>query len=157
MRLRILTFIFLSILLLTGCTSNASSGHSSDAKQDVTLDDVFKKRMNDEGLTLTNKDVQFDKEGYLGKKFGIQGMAELSDYYNYAFRDAEADFFSIRVVPFDGTDSWYLYLSRSADYDDLYKKLMSDKSVPLFASAAIPRNFYEKGQGNLAMATIVYY
>ena len=99
----------------------------------------------------TNKDVQYDKYGNIGKNFTISGTAELDNYYNWGYKDFEAGYFCIQVTPTYGSysDRWYIYASRS-EFSELFDKLKNgSQNVNLVARLI----FADTGSSN--MATLV--
>lgn len=92
------------------------------------------------GELATYKDVKYDPIGYLGRKFLLTGTAELSDYFNYDYRDFEAVYFCICVTPDGGSfsDRWYIYCDRYK-YDELLEDLKSgSKPMVLICSGYYP-------------------
>ena len=72
----------------------------------------------------TNRDVQYDKYGYLGTPFLLVGSAVLDDYYNWYYDGMDSIYFCMSVTPEGGSysDEWYIYASRS-HYEELFDDL----------------------------------
>jgi hypothetical protein len=70
--------------------SNIITNNSLPTPQSTTKEEPigFEKFMKDQSLILTAEDVQFDMVNNLDKYFGLDGYAELDDYYNYGFDDS---------------------------------------------------------------------
>lgn len=133
MKSKILIILFLFIFLF-GCKT------SSIASQ-------INKYMLDNNITLTAKDIQYNMENNLDQKFCIEGICELSDYYNYGYKELEKLFFCIKISQVNG-DDWYLYCDRLS-LDGLYQQLKETKCYADFICVIKP-NYYEKGQGTMA-------
>jgi hypothetical protein len=119
-------------------------------KDQIKKEEEFKEFMDEAGVTLTAKDVQFDMVNNLDEEFALVGVAELSDYYNYGFTNEKA-YFVARVTPDNGSysDSWYLYFNR-VSFDALYNTLKKGEQR-IRAIAVIPESAYKSGQGNMAV------
>ncbi|ETT77486.1 hypothetical protein C173_03184 [Paenibacillus sp. FSL R7-277] len=121
-----------------------------DPKKISYIDDYMKENR------LKARDVQFDMENNLDKNFVVEGTATLDDYYNYGFgNEIEDIYFCARVVPDDGSDSWYLYFERRS-FKDLFEALKSG-SIYVSATSEIPSYKYVKGQGNMAQVREVEF
>ena len=134
------------IIMFEKCTDINSE---NDIREDIIKEYINLKYPN----APTNKDVQFDKYGNIGKSFMISGTAELDDYYNWGYRDFEAAYFCIQITPTDGSysDRWYIYASRN-EFSELFDKLKNgSKKVNLVARLTYP----DTGINN--MATLVEY
>lgn len=119
-----------------------------DAAEDKPEGYSYKKAYQDEHR-LKAKDVQYDMKNNLDKDFVVEGTATINDYYNYGFgSDIEAKYFCARVIPDDGSDSWYLYFHRDS-FKDLFESLKS-KDIHVTTVSKIPSYRYEEGQGNMA-------
>jgi len=160
--------LILSIsLLLIGCSdieTNATSITETIVTSIPTATPIpepvgFEKFMKDNSLTLTAKDLQFDMVNNLDKEFGLEGYAELDDYYNYGFdSDIEKDYFCMRVEPVGGrfSDSWYIYCHRDS-FKKLFQKLKDLNVVEVYVKCKIPKSIYEDNQGNMAEAMRIGY
>ncbi|MDE6732796.1 MAG: hypothetical protein K2J77_07980 [Oscillospiraceae bacterium] len=99
------------------------------------------------------KDVKYDPIRYLGRKFLLTGTAELSDYFNYDYRDFEVVYFCICVTPDGGSfsDRWYIYCDRYK-YAELLEELKSgSKHMMLICNSYFPDSLKEE------MADLVEY
>lgn len=119
--------------------------------------DPLNQFMEENSITLTAKDVQYDMPNNLDKLFALSGVAELDDYYNYGFDDFEDSYFSTFVIPDGGSysDGWYLYFHRDS-FKELFNALKSN-DVSVVLSAQIPKWVYEKNQGNMAIVKSVQW
>ncbi|WP_339319354.1 hypothetical protein [Paenibacillus sp. FSL R10-2734] len=107
------------------------------------------KKAYQEDHQLKAKDVQYDMVNNLDKEFVLEGTASLDDYYNYGFDSSiESSYFCARVIPDDGSDSWYVYVHRKS-FGKLFEALKSG-DVHVTTTSKIPSNRFEKGQGNMA-------
>jgi hypothetical protein len=114
---------------------------------------VFKTYLEENNITLTAKEVQYDMPNNKDKEFILVGTASLSDYYNYGFDDSfESNYFCVLVAPYDGsyTESWYVYCHRES-FKKLFDDLLSGY-VNVSMSCMIPSQLYEPGQSNMAVA-----
>ena len=66
----------------------------------MTYEEAFQAYMQENGITLTAKDVQYDMQNNLDQNFAILGTGELDTYYNYGFADVESEYFSVDITPF---------------------------------------------------------
>ncbi len=124
--------------------------------QNQKIIDTF---IRDNNIILNSKDVQYDMENNLDKQFLVEGVAKLSDYYNYGFdHSLEKEFFVMKVVPIDEgySDEWYLYCHRESA-KELFNKLKEEHEVFIRAGAIIPKSRYKKGQNNMAMVQSLLY
>ena len=93
--------------------STVLSTYFDKAKQNEIDSDPVKVFMDNNNITLTAKDVQFNMSNNLDKDFALFGKAKLDDYYNYGFDTSiEPKYFNVELTPDDG-DSWNLYLERA--------------------------------------------
>ncbi len=119
-----------------------SYGNPSPALQEL---------MDKHNATLNAKEVQFDMANKVNELFGLEGTAELCDYYNYGYDDSiKSRYFCMEVTPDGGTysDRWYIYGNRSSAsklYDDLLKGSVNIKLI-----AMIEGSYYEINQQNMA-------
>jgi hypothetical protein len=113
--------------------------------------------MKDKKVTLTAKDVQFDMENNLDMPFGIEGYAELSDYYNYGYVNYEKECFCMRITPVGESysDAWYIYVGR--DYAPELFNALKEGKVYVYAICKVYKEHYEQGQGNMAFVVNVAY
>ena len=104
----------------------------NDTSFELTYEETFQVYMQENRITLTAKDVQYDMQNDLDQNFAILGTGELDTYYNYGFADAESEYFSVDITPFDGefSDGWNLYFNRS-DYSELYNLLKENGEVTM--------------------------
>jgi hypothetical protein len=146
-------------------TSNEDSGTSalsvedytleqdqSDTSSETTFEEAFQSYIEENGITLTANDVQFDMQNNIDQNFAIMGTAELSTYYNYGFADMESEYFSVDISPYDGefSDGWNFYFNRT-DFNELYDLLKANGEVTIAATGVIQFDFYEYSQGNLEL------
>lgn len=161
--------IFTSILfVITGCstvpsTDKNESIQQEESKEDSTqdiiaqYDEIYNQLNESAGTTLTPKEVQYNMANHLDEYFGILGIAELDDYYNYGWRDEEKNYFVISLQPYNTTsfkDRWYVYISRST-HEELYNSLLSEGKQIVYAKSIIDTYRYKDGQGNLAKGAVV--
>lgn len=95
---------------------------------------------------VSYKDVKYDPYSYYWRDFLLTGTAELSDYYNYDYRDLESVYFCICVTPDGGgySDRWYIYCYRD-EYADLLEKLKSgSKRMMLICYGIYPDSLKEE-------------
>ena len=98
--------------------------------------------------TNTIKAVESDLPGYLDKYVTVQGTIELSDYYNYLFRDLQADLLCFKIV--DDTGSGWVYMKRGQDATSLRSMIISNKEpVKGRFTFIIPHELYETGQSGV--------
>lgn len=122
------------------------------AKQNKIDSDPVKIFMDNNNITLTAKDVQFNMSNNLDKEFALSGTAKLDDYYNYGFDTSiEPEYFNLELKPEDG-DRWSLYLERAA-FANLFDELQDKGEVQVTVSATIPSGRFEPNQGNMAFVT----
>ncbi|MCL2003574.1 MAG: hypothetical protein FWG72_06190 [Oscillospiraceae bacterium] len=116
---------------------------------------LFDTYLEENRITLTGRDVQFNMSNNVDKPFYMKGTGELSSYYNYGFDSSiEPNYFSVRFRPSGGTysDEWYLYFHRNS-FRDLFDKLMLG-SAYMEVVCNIPSSLYNDRQGN--MARVIY-
>ncbi|MBX4152385.1 hypothetical protein [Paenibacillus lautus] len=132
--------------------STVLSAYFDQAKQNEIDSDPVKIFMDNNNITLTAKDVQFNMSNNLDKDFAISGTAKLDDYYNYGFDTSiESEYFNLELTPEDG-DRWSLYLEREA-FTNLFEELQDKGEVQVTVSATIPSGRFEPNQGNMAFVT----
>jgi len=150
--------ILLIVGMMFGCgkTTQSSSKSSIDStvitttstKEVSAKDKMTNEYMKKNNIILTSKDVQFDMKNNLDKDFAISGLATLSDYYNYGFKD-DKNYFCIKINTDDTvSNSWYLYCDRTS-FSQLFNDLKS-KDRAMIATCKISKNIYKSGQGNMA-------
>ena len=130
-------------ILFTGCANGNST---------TTNDKELKKFMEEREITLTSKEVQYDKEQNKTTPFAIKGEATLSDFYAYGLGNTEAiekDFYCIRVDQETYSEGWYIYLERES-FSDLYDELLL-RPVEVIVECVIPVEAYDIDMTNLAM------
>jgi hypothetical protein len=148
--------IIIGIMLLSaimfGCSSKSTqtiittnSTNTAKTQSEDTSIDLYMKENN---ISLKAKDVQFDMKNNLDKDFVIEGIAKLSGYYNYGFKDEE-NYFCIKVNT-DNTESnsWYLYCDRKS-FSELFE-IVKSKNAYITATCKISSNIYKSDQGNMA-------
>lgn len=126
----------------------------------VNLDDVYsygnpspalQEMMTEYKATINAKEVQYDMSNNVGKYFGLEGKAELCDYYNYGYDDSiEPDYFCMEVTPNGSSynDSWYIYADRES-FGKTYSGLLNNE-ISVLIIAYIDKYRFEKNQQNQA-------
>lgn len=170
---KLLIFCLTILITLTFLGCNESTSKSKDDDIDKLLEELQKEFsenyyqdkdfveqvMHEHGATMYAKEVEFDMANNLDKKFFIQGIAQLSNYYNYGYSNKYRDrYFCIRVSPkFDtAVNDWYLYCSR--DYSSkLYDALLSEGTLYIYAICFISSLDYVEGQDNQAKILSAYW
>ena len=112
----------------------------------------YKQYIADNLVELSSAQVLFDTTNQVGKNFMLEGTAQIADYYNYGYRDTEAQYFCMNVTASDSSGDWYIYCDRttfSALFDALKNGNVSVSTVCYIDSAT-----YKAGQGE--MATLRY-
>lgn len=148
----VITGIMLLSIMMFGCSNKATdtvvSVTSTNAVETQPEDSLINPYMKENNISLEAKDIQFDMKNNLDKDFAIEGIAKLSDYYNYGFKD-EKNYFCIKVN-IDGveTNSWYLYCDRKS-FSELFN-VLKDKNAFITATCKISSNVYKSDQGNMA-------
>lgn len=134
-------------------TGNATDETGNESNSGDTS--PYEQYVKDHKVYLNNYDVQYDMGNNLNQKFTLVGEAELDDYYNYGYDDAENEFFCVMVVPEDGkyTNRWYIYAKR-ADFKDFFDDLKRG-NCNVEMVAVIPASRYEQGQNCMAMLDYV--
>lgn len=150
------------IFLASACSANTEMANmktsqvtptntSTNSNKESSTDAIVKAYMEKGNIKLTSKDVQYDIQNNLDKDFVINGMAKISNYYNYGFTN-EKTFFNVSVQPDGGelTEQWNLYFSREKNSElfDILKK----GEVYIIAQGNVPSKSYQKGQRNMAVA-----
>lgn len=127
-------------------TALAQAQAMSTANPNGHLHEIMAKN----GVTLTAREVQYNMSNNVGKEFGLSGMGELCDYYNWGYdKSIEPNYFCIEVTPSGGyLEKWYIYFDRSNNAT-LYQDMLHGK-VQIFLIAEISRNLYEKNQEPMA-------
>lgn len=125
-----------------------------DSKNVNTFESQVKKIMEEDNVSYTWKDIQYDMPNKLDEEFIVAGVAKLSDYYNYGFRDIEKSHFAVRITPFDGDylNTWTLYFERDG-FEQLFNNL-KNKDTLIIVNCKIPKYMYKDGQGNMAIAAM---
>lgn len=178
----IISILMACILSVAGCTSGnkldtttsseaTTTQHTtvvttlSTPKDKVAADmyepedvDAFTKYCQGNSITLNNFDVEYDMYNNLDKRFTLEGIAELSTYYNYGFDDLEKDYFCLAVQPYDGNYSnrWYIYCYRDS-FTEMFNACKKNGSIPVQMVCKIPSYHYESGQNNMALLSVVWY
>jgi hypothetical protein len=148
--------LMMTIALLVACSPTVDQEEVSqpqgkiDEEYILKEDYTFTEFMEDHNVSLKGADIPYSvEESFAGKPFALEGSAQLSRYYNYGFNELEGSHFVIKITKKDALH-WYVYLSREK-YPELFKALKKGP-VDIFALASIPKEYYEMGQGHLAMA-----
>lgn len=137
-------------------SEESSSTFSQPETSEPAALSKYEKYVKENNIILDNYDVQYDMGNNLNTQFTLEGVAELSDYYNYGFdKDMEKDYFCVCVTPSNGkySNRWYIYCYRTAFkpfFDDLKKGECNVLMV-----AYIPSKRYKSGQNNMAMLDYV--
>ena len=111
---------------------------NGEIEEEVDLDEVFsygnpspalEDMMDKYNTSLDGRDIQYDMDNNINEYFGLEGTAELCDYYNWGYDDSlESTYFCMEVSPNGGSYSdhwyWYLYANRQT-FDELYKDLQT--------------------------------
>lgn len=108
-----------------------------------TKKESMKKEFLNQYSNLANANqVKYNVYEYLGRKFSIEGTAELDDYFNFEYRDFEMIYFCIRVIPKNGSylDAWYIYGDRST-HKELFERLQQGgiSNITFIAEGYFPR------------------
>lgn len=128
------------------------SAYFDKAEQNEIDSDPVKIFMDENNITLTAKDVQFNMPNNLDRDFVLSGTAKLDDYYNYGFDTSiEPEYFNLELKPDDG-DRWSLYLER-ASFTKLFDDLQNRGEIHITVSAIIPTSNFKPNQGNMAFVT----
>ncbi|WP_409341032.1 hypothetical protein [Paenibacillus sp. MBLB4367] len=163
MRKLSIVMIVLVLFIITACNTRDKTLDKDTAKlkqeYEATKQEIIK--LQDEnlknykkatGVNLIHRDIEFDIENSIGKKFIIQGKASLSKYYNYGYKNLEKDAFSIKITPYDNSEAWYVYVARDNENGQkLFNKLKDIPDLDLIGVATISKAYYQKGQGNMAV------
>ena len=107
-------------------------------------------------ITLTADDIMFDYANSKNKEFILKGKAELSNYYNYGYSNAEANYFCIKVTPFGGkiSDQWYIYCHRES-LSSFFEALKNKGAIEINAVCKV--SLYKDHQSNMASLIFVNY
>jgi hypothetical protein len=121
----------------------------------VSLESYLHDFMSDYGVSLTAKQVQYNMTNNVGKQFGLAGIAEICDYYNWGYNESIEDVaFCVHITPVGGyLESWHIYFFRN-DFSRLYQDLLQG-NVYVFVIAIIEPGLYNENQGNMASANYV--
>lgn len=115
---------------------------------------TFHEFMEERALDLVGEDIPYyTEEEFIGKRFALQGKAQLTRYYNYGYKDLEATHYVMKVVH-EGP-SWYVYVPRE-DFSELFQELKKDE-VDVYLEATIPAEYFEVGQNRMAMAEEIFF
>lgn len=118
---------------------------------------LFETYLNENQITLTAREVQYNMGNNTDSKFILEGVAELSDYYNYGFNDWTDDYFCLEVYPDETyTNRWYIYCHRDS-FVNLFDKALKDSYIYVQMICEIPSYVYQKNQGNLASLEYIVY
>lgn len=111
--------------------------------------------MQQNAVTLTAKEVQYNMSNNVGKEFGLSGEGRLCDYYNWGYdKSIESRYFCVEVTPSGGyLERWYVYFGRNKAAG-LYQDLLHG-SVQIFLIAEVEKGLYEENQGNMATGLYV--
>ncbi|MBW9147295.1 hypothetical protein KTC92_02500 [Clostridium sp. CM027] len=159
------TILIFSVMLLSimmfGCSNKSNQSLAETPTETTTpvettaeietdsTDASINEYMKTNNVTLKAKDVQFDMNNNLNKKFAIEGLATIDDYYNYGYTD-ETNYFCIKVNTDDTpSNSWYLYCSRTS-FTEVFDLLKEGNNVYITATCYISSNVFKPNQGNMA-------
>ncbi len=162
--------ILITCLLFTGCSRVVED--LDDAKKELGINteniektkenldtekNPYERTMEEFDIKYLAKDVEYNIPNKLGTIFLIEGLAELSNYYNYGY-DSEETFFCVRIHPLFDTakETWYLYFDRGLN-EDLYKTLVDKGKIQLLATGILSEDFYEEGQNCQAFGLVSIY
>jgi hypothetical protein len=80
--------------------------------------------LNDRRRNLRSiKEVETDQISFLEVPFVINGVIELSSYYNYGYRDTQSSFFAFRLTDRSGRANVYMW--RNAASDELRRQILA--------------------------------
>lgn len=68
------------------------------------------------------KEVETDQISFVEVPFVINGVMELSSYYNYGYRDTQPSYFAFRLIDRSGRAN--VYMSRDAAADELRRQIL---------------------------------
>ncbi|MBM7585334.1 hypothetical protein JOC86_001876 [Bacillus pakistanensis] len=151
--------LMMTIVLLGACSPTVGQEEVSkpqgkiDEEYILKDDYTFIEFMEDRSLGTMDIPYRVEEE-FVGERFALKGKAQLSRYYNYGYKDLEATHFVIKVVK-EGSLHWYLYVSRQ-EFPELFQELKKGP-VDIYADASIPADYFEVGQGHLAMAEEIFF
>ena len=139
-----------------GITINGALYTSSDiSPSDIygygNSSQALRELMSKNNADLTAKDVQYDMKNDVGKNFGLEGTAEICDYYNWGYDSSiESEYFCMEVTPNGGTydEHWYIYSDR-VSFDELYQDLLGGQ-VSIQMIGCIDPRYFEENQQNQA-------
>lgn len=162
------------ILCLTGCVEEPSSTsrttttretirRSATTASTTPYVDKFQLYLDENDVTATNRDVQFDMANNVSTYFSLVGIANLSDYYNYGFDDSmKKDYFCLYVQPVVNgelgsiRESWYIYCHRDS-FEAVFDQAIDEEYITVKMVCHIPRNKYKSNQGNMASLKYIVY
>ena len=148
----VMCIIVVLILGATGCSKEknvSATTTKSVTTETFDTDASINTYMKTNNLTLKAEDVQLDIANNLNKDFAIEGIAKLSDNYNYGYSENN---FCIIVNTDDTTEnSWYLYCNKT-DLSKLYDSLQNGNKY-ITATCQIKKSLYKEGRGNLAIVS----
>ena len=145
---------------LSACTQTNTPVPSklTDEEADIIIHEIqtaypdnnLDKLMQEKNVTLTAKEVQYNMSNNVDKEFGLEGSAEICDYYNWGYdKSIESDYFCMHVTPSGGyLESWYIYVGRT-NGEKLYQDLLQGNQYVVLI-AKIDGFLYEKNQQNQA-------
>ena len=144
--------IILLPIIMFGCSNGSTQtvipATSTNTVETSTEDASINLYMKKNNIFLKAKDVQFDMKNNLDKDFAIEGIAKLSDYSNYGYKDEE-NYFCIKVnIDNTAENSWYLYCDRKS-FSELFD-ILKNKNAYITATCKISSNVYKSDQGNMA-------
>jgi hypothetical protein len=119
---------------------------------DNSPENELKKIMQDNNVTLTSQEAQYNLANNVGKKFGLIGAGTLCDYYNYGYdENISKELYCVYIIPLNGkySEGWHVYFERNNG--GLYQQLMKGETT-IIVIAEINKSLYMEGQGNMALA-----
>lgn len=165
--------ILIICLLFTGCSrmvkdldeireaksidENITQLETTSEENNKEETNPYEQIMKDFEVEYFAKDVEYDMANKSGR-FLIEGIGELSNYYNYGYKSGEEYFFCVKVEPLFDTakETWYLYFHRGLN-KDLYNKLVQDGSTQIIAVGELNKDNYQEGQNCQAFGLVSIY
>lgn len=151
-------FMFFIIISMLGNNEMVKKTEDMNKENNMKISekqivDEYKKNTE---LKIDMNDVKQDIEKYIDQEFLIEGEIKAWDYYNYGFdEDIKKYYFCTELRPKNGkfTSRWYIYFHRES-FKELYNELKKGK-LEVVGKAIIPKEAYEEGQDNMAIAVEV--
>jgi len=142
----------LALIVISGCgetqkkiTDNNTKTDSksiSEIKSDDQSSNKIKKLIA--GQNPSFKMLNTSPSDYLEKEFNLYGFADLSNYYNYKYNDANKSHYSIELIDNDFNIMW-IYFSKETN-KKLFELLGDKNKVPLKIKAIIKTSRFEDYQ-----------